>query len=126
PQARAGALKIFVRAPQSAFDRARPILEVLGKPQHVGDVTAGAALKLVVNAQLAAVMVTVGEALALARALGIDPQIATETLADTYVGGAIRSKRPLTDGQQIPTNFPLALAAKHLRHAPVAAQTAST
>jgi len=115
PQATAGELKIFVGATQPAFDRARPILEVLGKPQHIGDVTAGAALKLVVNAQLAAVAVTVGEALALARALDIDPQIAVDTLADTYVGGAIRAKRPLIDSRQMATNFALHLAAKDLR-----------
>jgi 3-hydroxyisobutyrate dehydrogenase-like beta-hydroxyacid dehydrogenase len=124
PQAEAGELKIFVGAAQPGFERARPLLEILGKPQHVGNVGAGAALKLVVNAQLAAVMVAVGEALALARALGIDAQIATETLADTYVGGAIRAKRPLIDGQQIPTNFALALAAKDLRLVTEAARNA--
>ena len=124
PQAQSGELKIFVGARQPAFDRTRPVLEVLGTPNRVGDVGAGAALKLVVNAQLAAVAVTVGEALALARALRIDPQIATDTLADTYVGGAIRAKRPLIDGKQIPTNFALHLAAKDLRLVTEAAENA--
>jgi 3-hydroxyisobutyrate dehydrogenase-like beta-hydroxyacid dehydrogenase len=115
PEAEGGGLKIFVGGDESVFERVRPVLETLGTPRHVGELGAGASLKLVVNSTLGAVMAAVGEALALARALGVDEEAALETLAGSYVGGVVRSKRHLIEGREGETHFSLGLAAKDLR-----------
>lgn len=115
PQAEAGTLSIFAGGNEKDIDRVRGILEVMGSPQHIGELGAGAALKLVVNSTLGSVMVAVGEALALARALGIDETIALDGLKRTYVGGVIESKAPAMRTGYRDARFTLTLAAKDLR-----------
>jgi 3-hydroxyisobutyrate dehydrogenase-like beta-hydroxyacid dehydrogenase len=115
PQAESGELKIFFGGSGVTFARVRQVLEVLGRPRRVGDLGAGASLKLVVNSTLGAVMVAVGEALALGRALGVDDDVVLDTLSDSYVGGVVKSKRWVIDGEYGQTHFALSLAAKDLR-----------
>ena len=124
PQAEAGELQIFVGGDEQAFSTGRGILEAMGVPRHVGPLGAGASLKLVVNSTLGAVMVAVGEALALARALEVDEQIALDVLSGSYVGGVVQSKRAWIDGEGGDTHFSLALAAKDLRLVTEAAERA--
>jgi 3-hydroxyisobutyrate dehydrogenase-like beta-hydroxyacid dehydrogenase len=115
PQAEAGELKIFVGGDEQTFSRVLEVLEVLGSPRLVGPLGAGAGLKLVVNSTLGAVMVAVGEALALGRGLGLDDNVVIDTLSGTYVGGVVKSKRWVIDGESGETHFSLSLAAKDLR-----------
>jgi 3-hydroxyisobutyrate dehydrogenase-like beta-hydroxyacid dehydrogenase len=115
PQAESGELKIFFGGSGVTFARVRQVLEVLGRSRRVGDLGAGASLKLVVNSTLGAVMVAVGEALALGRALGVDDDVVLDTLSDSYVGGVVKSKRWVIDGESGQTHFALSLAAKDLR-----------
>jgi 3-hydroxyisobutyrate dehydrogenase-like beta-hydroxyacid dehydrogenase len=124
PQAESGELKIFVGSAEGLFERLRPILEAMGAPRRVGELGAGASLKLVVNSTLGAVMAAVGEALALARALGVDEEAALETLEGSYVGGVVKSKRHLIEGQEGEVHFALRLAAKDLRLVTEAAERA--
>jgi 3-hydroxyisobutyrate dehydrogenase-like beta-hydroxyacid dehydrogenase len=124
PEAEKGELKIFVGGPTSTFERVRGVLGVMGSPRHAGDLGAGAALKLVVNSTLGAVMVAVGEALALARALGVDEEEALDVLSGSYVGGAVKSKRRLIEGTGENVHFRVALAAKDLRLVSEAAKRA--
>jgi 3-hydroxyisobutyrate dehydrogenase-like beta-hydroxyacid dehydrogenase len=86
PQAEEGQLKIFTGGDPEVFERWRPILEVLGTPTLLGPLGAGASMKLVVNSTLGAVMSGIGEALALADALGLDEELTLNVLADSVVG----------------------------------------
>ncbi len=72
PQATEGTLKIFVGGDAEVFERRRPVLEAMGTPRHLGPLGAGAAMKLVANSTLGALMTGLAEALALADGLGLD------------------------------------------------------
>jgi len=124
PQATDGSLKIFVGGAEATFERWRPVLEVLGRPVRFGALGSGAAMKLVANSTLGAVMSAVGEALALADGLGLDPALVLDTLAESPVGATVTSKRALIESGDYQPNFALALAAKDLRLVDEAARSA--
>jgi 3-hydroxyisobutyrate dehydrogenase-like beta-hydroxyacid dehydrogenase len=115
PQATEGSLKVFVGGTHGAFGRWQPVLEALGTPIHIGPQGAGAAMKLVANSTLGALMSGLGEALALAEGLGLDTSIVLDVLADSAIGVTVRSKRELIDSGVYPPRFKLSLAAKDLR-----------
>ena len=76
PGARAGSLTIIAGADAVDYERALPVLRMVGKQvTHVGPVGAGSAIKLInqmlVGVNLAAVL----EAFVLGRRAGIDPQV---------------------------------------------------
>ncbi len=115
PQATEGTLKIFVGGPEPAFERLRPVLDVLGTPRYLGPIGAGAAMKLVANSTLGALMCGLAEALAVGDALGLDEAVMLDILADSPIGTTVRSKRTMIERGEYPPNFALALAAKDLR-----------
>ncbi|MDQ4068516.1 MAG: NAD-binding protein, partial [Actinomycetota bacterium] len=115
PQATEGTLKIFVGGYEAVFERWRPVLEVMGTPRHMGPLGAGAAMKLVANSTLGALMCGLAEALALADALGLEEHAVLDILAESPIGATTRSKRKLIESGEYPANFKLALAAKDLR-----------
>jgi 3-hydroxyisobutyrate dehydrogenase len=114
PQAADGTLKVFVGGPDQAFRRWQPLLEAFGTPMHLGSLGAGAAMKLVANSTLGALMSGLGEALSLAEGLGLDLSDVLDVLADSSIGVTVRSKRELIDSGVYPPRFKLALAAKDL------------
>jgi 3-hydroxyisobutyrate dehydrogenase-like beta-hydroxyacid dehydrogenase len=114
PQAQGGELKILVGGDHDVFQRWRPLLEVLGTPTHLGPVGAGASMKLVVNSTLGAVMSGIGEALALADALGLDEEATLNVLADSVVGAGVTRARPSIESGTFPPRFKLSLAHKDL------------
>jgi len=114
PHAEEGQLKIFVGGDQDVFERWRPLLEVLGTPTHLGPLSAGASMKLVVNSTLGAVMSGIGEALALADALGLDEAMTLDVLADSVVGAGVTRARPSIESGTFPPRFKLSLARKDL------------
>jgi 3-hydroxyisobutyrate dehydrogenase-like beta-hydroxyacid dehydrogenase len=124
PQATDGTLKIFVGGDRAVVERCRPVLDAMGTPRHLGPLGAGAAMKLVANSTLGAVMSAVGEALALADALGLDEQAVLDILAESPVGATVKGKRALIESGAYPANFKLALAAKDLRLVTAAAEQA--
>ena len=73
--ARAGSLQLFVGGRADVVDRHRPMLETLGRVEHVGDHGAGYTTKLLVNLLWFGQAVAVGEALLLARRAGIDLEV---------------------------------------------------
>jgi len=115
PQATEGALKVLAGGSDGAFERARPILETFGSVRHVGGPGAGAAMKLVVNSTLGAAITAVGEAIALADALGLDRGITLDVLSGSQLGPAVSSKRESIQTGAYPPRFKLSLAAKDLR-----------
>ena len=80
-----GTLTVMVGGDQSALDRARPVLETFAKSIfHLGDVGAGATMKLVVNSLVHSLNVAVSEALVLAEKAELD----RETVYDIFEAGA--------------------------------------
>jgi 3-hydroxyisobutyrate dehydrogenase-like beta-hydroxyacid dehydrogenase len=85
PGAEAGTLAIWVGGAAEALERARPVLEVLGRPdriRHCGAVGAGLAVKLANNFLGAVNAAASAEALALAREAGVDPALVVEAISD--------------------------------------------
>ena len=110
-----GTLTVMVGGDQSALDRARPVLDAFAKSIfHLGDVGAGATMKLVVNSLVHSLNVAVSEALVLAEKAGLD----RETVYDIFEAGAagapyVKYKREafLRPGE-VPVAFSLDLVAK--------------
>jgi 3-hydroxyisobutyrate dehydrogenase len=85
PGAEAGTLAIWVGGAAEALERARPVVEVLGRRdriRHCGTVGAGLAVKLANNFLGAVNAAASAEALALARDCGVDPALVVEAVSD--------------------------------------------
>ena len=110
-----GTLTVMVGGDQDALDRARPVLETFAKSIfYLGDIGAGATMKLVVNSLVHSLNVAVSEALVLAEKAGLD----RETAYDIFEAGAagapyVKYKREafLRPGE-VPIAFSLDLVAK--------------
>jgi 3-hydroxyisobutyrate dehydrogenase/2-hydroxy-3-oxopropionate reductase len=111
-EAETGSLKVFVSGEASLVERWTPLLSELGEPIHVGPLGAGSAAKLVANSTLFGVLGVLGEALALAEALGLRREVAYEVLSGTPVGAQVERRRPAIDSGDYPPRFTLSLAVK--------------
>lgn len=79
--AAAGTLTFIVGGSQSALDRARPLLEKMGKNIfHAGEHGAGQAAKICNNMLLAIHMIGTAEALNLGVSLGLDPKVLSDII----------------------------------------------
>jgi 3-hydroxyisobutyrate dehydrogenase/2-hydroxy-3-oxopropionate reductase len=112
PQATNGQLKIFVGGDKDTFERWRDVLEVLGTPLYLGRTGAGAAMKVVANSTLLALMTALGEALALADSLGLEEGKVLDILEESPIGATVKSKRKNIETGTYPPNFKLELVAK--------------
>ena len=90
-------LTIMVGGREEDFERARPLLEALGRPVRVGGPGAGQAAKLCNNLIAGTTMAAVAEACAIAEREGIDPRTLYDLLT-TSTG----------DSRVLRTRFPLA------------------
>ena len=124
PQATEGTLKIFVGGGAELFEAHRLVLEAMGTPRHLGPLGAGAAMKLVANSTLGALMTGLAEALALADGLGLEEADVLDILSESPIGVTTKGKRPLIESGVYKPNFTLALAAKDLRLVMEAAEAA--
>ena len=124
PQATEGSLTIFVGSSADAFARRKDLLEAMGKPQHIGPLGSGAAMKLVVNSTLGAVQLAWGEALALSGALGLDLSTTLDVLEGSPLGPTVQKKRRHLESGAFEPNFKLSLAVKDLRLVTAAATRA--
>ena len=88
PLAAQGQLDIIAAGPKAALDRCQPLFAVLGKQTFVvGDEPAKAnAVKIARNFLLATVIESLGEAFALVRKCGVEPQKFLEILGNTSLG----------------------------------------
>jgi 3-hydroxyisobutyrate dehydrogenase len=83
----AGKLFGFAGGEAAHITRAKPVLDQLCRRlEHVGPVGAGASMKLAINLPLLVFWQALGEALALCRPLGVDPQRVMDIFADTAGG----------------------------------------
>ncbi|REF37377.1 NAD(P)-dependent oxidoreductase [Thermasporomyces composti] len=111
-EAEAGELRVFVGGPDDLVARWTPLLSVFGSVHHVGPRGAGASAKLVANETLLGVLGVLGEAVALARGLGLSTQTTLEVLATTPLAAQAERRRPVIEGHEVPRRFALSLAVK--------------
>ena len=114
-EAESGALVIFAGGPAQLVERVSPVLAAVGSVLDVGDLGAGAAAKLMANAALFAMLGTLGEAIALARGLGLPAEAAYRVLAETPLGAQAARRRAAIQAGEYPPRFPLTLAEKDAR-----------
>lgn len=116
PEAEAGALVVLVGGEAEALERARPILDAIGrKTIHVGPSGSGSTIKLVVNGIMASTMAVIGEAIGYGIAAGLDRTILLETLAGSAVVSAHHQRKLKAAGAgDIAAQFPTWLAHKDL------------
>ncbi len=108
-----GELKILVGAHPADYDRWAPLLRVLGEPRHVGPPSSGQAAKVLNNFVGITLISVLGEALAVADALGIQGEAALALLAETPLRATLDHQWPRIEGGE-PPSFRLRLAAKDL------------
>ncbi|HEX2089650.1 MAG TPA: NAD(P)-dependent oxidoreductase [Actinomycetota bacterium] len=113
-EAESGSLKIFVGGPVEVYERWAPLLAEMGSVLHAGPLGAGAASKLVANTTLFGILGTLGEALAVARALGLSREKAFEVLAETPLAAQAERRRPSIESGEYPSRFALPLARKDI------------
>ena len=84
-----GTLSIMVGGDAAAFEAARPALEVLGRPHHLGPVGSGQLSKLANQLIVANTLCTVAEALLLAKAGGADAAAVREALLGGFAQSTV-------------------------------------
>lgn len=115
-QAEAGALVVLAGGPEAAVARLAPLIApAAGTVHRIGDVGAGTAAKLAVNALFATQVCGLAEALGLIGRAGLDPAGTLEILATLPVlsAAATAAGRGMVAGRFAP-QFPVELAAKDL------------
>lgn len=111
--ARTGRLLIAVSGPEPAYQRARPVLESLGRPDYLGgDPAAASVVKAAGSFLMASVVESLRDATALVHAAGVDPRefsgIVTQALFPTPVYqylGSLLANREALQGQHVPNPF---------------------
>jgi 3-hydroxyisobutyrate dehydrogenase-like beta-hydroxyacid dehydrogenase len=110
-----GELTVLAGGDADALDRARPVLESFASTIfHLGDVGAGAVMKLVVNSVVHALNAALSEAFVLAEKAGLDRETTYDVLESSVVGAPfVKYKRPaFVDPESTAVAFSLALVAK--------------
>jgi len=111
--ARQGKLFGFMGAEGGDAELAKPILDQLCRRlEAVGPVGNGALAKLTINMPLMIYYQALGEALAMARPLGIEPERMMDILSDTSGGANVLKTRgpvlaKMMRGEDVPVMFPL-------------------
>jgi 3-hydroxyisobutyrate dehydrogenase len=112
-----GKLVILASGPEDALDACATLFDaVAARTLRLGGAGAGTRLKLAVNSWVLAVTQGTAETVALAQALGLDPNLVTEAVN----GGGLdlpyfRMKAKLMMDEEFPPSFALTLAAKDAR-----------
>ncbi|MGQ0430085.1 MAG: NAD(P)-dependent oxidoreductase [Gammaproteobacteria bacterium] len=96
--AAAGRLLVVAGGPRAAVERIRPVLEILGRVQHIGeDAAAANVVKSAGNFLMAAVVESLRDSMRIVHAAGVDPRefagVVTQSLFPTpvyqYLGGML-------------------------------------
>lgn len=119
PQAEAGQLIYLVGGGDAVVERARPVLGVMGGAMHhVGPVSHGAVLKLVVNALFGIQVAAVAELIGFLEGSGLDAEATIGLLGDTPVmSPAAKGVASLMLAGNFAPMFPIDLVAKDFRYA---------
>ena len=123
--ARNATLSIMVGGDADAFERARPILELMGKPLLCGASGAGQTVKACNQAMTALHILAMSEALALAHKSGLDPALVLKVLSGGYAQSRILDARgPRVIQQDFAPGFKAKLHYKDLNIVQATAQAA--
>jgi 3-hydroxyisobutyrate dehydrogenase len=109
-----GALVILAAGPETAIDRALPVLEALGQVRRVGDLASAAGLKLVANSMTAGVSALAAELQAAGTAAGLDPEDVFWVITRVAPGLTAR-KTGFVEHRYEPVTFALRDALKDVR-----------
>ncbi|HZO02965.1 MAG TPA: NAD(P)-dependent oxidoreductase [Burkholderiales bacterium] len=116
PLAAQGQLDIIAAGPKAALERCAPLFKVLGKQTFVvGEEPAKAnAVKIARNFLLATVIESLGEAFALVRKCGVEPQKFLEILGGTSLGSPAYKNygKMIVDQAWTPAQFAMPLGVK--------------
>lgn len=118
PAALSGGLTVMVGGDEPALDRARPVLEAVGRRVvHVGPSGAGAVVKLAVNNVVHALNQALSESIVLAERAGVDRAVFYDVIADSAAAAPfVGYKRAAFENpDEAPVAFSLDLVAKDLR-----------
>lgn len=117
-QARGRELVFMVGGEAQALERARPLIEAMGRMiRHAGPSGAGATLKLVNNMLSGTVNAALAEAVAVVEAAGLDAGVALEVLAEGAAGCRLtKTKIPKMLARDFSAQFQLGLMEKDLRY----------
>ena len=112
-----GTLSVMAGGDDAAFDRARPYLDAVGSTiTHVGPVGAGQTCKLVNQVLVVVNMLGVAEALVLAQAGGLDPNVAVAATRGGAGGSWMLANRgPQIANRDFRPGFTIDLQQKDLR-----------
>lgn len=112
-----GELVFMIGGKQESLDRAKPVLEAMGKRFFLlGPNGAGQTVKLAMNLILALQVDVLAEALALVRAAGVDGERLVEVMQSSMARAAVLDvKAPLILKGEFPPSFPLRLMHKDMR-----------
>jgi 2-hydroxy-3-oxopropionate reductase len=91
--AKKATLSIMVGGEPEAFERARPILELLGTPTYCGPSGAGQTVKACNQIQVALNFIGMAEALVLGAKAGVDPAIIVQVLSGGYAQSRVMDVR---------------------------------
>jgi 3-hydroxyisobutyrate dehydrogenase-like beta-hydroxyacid dehydrogenase len=120
PGAEAGTLTIFAGGEPAAFERARPLFDVMGGERvvHVGPLGHGQMAKLLTNSMGAVNAAVLAEAVRAAKLAGLDPDAFLEVAAGSAGASAMLNLkgRPMFDESWEPVLFKLGHMLKDLRH----------
>lgn len=126
PQASAGQLIYLVGGDADTVFRASPTLALMGAAvHHVGPVSHGATLKLVVNTLFGIQVAALGELIGFLAGAGVDRARALEVLSEIPVlSPAAKGVAGLITARNFAPMFPIDLVAKDFRYAGAAASAA--
>jgi 3-hydroxyisobutyrate dehydrogenase len=110
-------LVVLASGPEYALERARPVFDAIGqKTLELGEAGTATRVKLVLNSWVLSVTEATAETIALAEALGVDPERFLEAIAGGPLDSAYaRMKGKMMLDEEFTPSFPLVLAAKDAR-----------
>ena len=119
-----GKLVVLASGPEAVREGVQPLFDAVGaKTLWLGEAGAASRLKLVLNTWILALTEGLAEAIALAEALGVDPQTFLDTIDGSPMGTPYANlKGKLMIERDFPPSFPLELALKDARLALAAAE----
>jgi 3-hydroxyisobutyrate dehydrogenase-like beta-hydroxyacid dehydrogenase len=118
PAALAGSLTVMVGGEAAALERARPVLECIGRRVvHVGGTGTGAVVKLAVNAVVHALNQALSEAVVLAEKAGVPLPTFYDVIADSAAAAPFVAykRQSFEHPESAPVAFSLDLVGKDLR-----------
>ena len=117
PHAENAELVFFVGGDQADLEEVRPLMDVMGrKVAHVGEISKGASLKMLVNAMLAQSMAIFAETMVLGEKMGLDKSFLLDFLPGLVVAAPFtKAKAAMIRANDYTVQFPLEHMQKDLQ-----------